>query len=141
MRIKQSSRIAYVSLIASAIGGALVLVPANPAAAATARNGVCESGEFCYYYLDNQGGSLSDFASSVADYGTEQPTCYDFKGAGSGQGQCIKNNASSVWNRSSHSVTVYFNSNYSGFDQTISSGQSTNLNSTLTGENASHKFN
>ncbi|WP_344207347.1 peptidase inhibitor family I36 protein, partial [Actinomadura livida] len=63
---------------AVALGGAAVALAA-PASAA-ARNGVCESGEFCYYYNSNNAGSVSDFAGSIANYGTEQPSCYDFKG-------------------------------------------------------------
>ncbi|NDU72714.1 peptidase M23, partial [Actinomadura sp. DSM 109109] len=81
---------------AVAIGG-VAAVTMSPASA-EARNGKCESGEFCYYYNSDNQGSISDFTGSVADYGTAQPSCYDFKGEGNGKGQCIKNNAASVWN-------------------------------------------
>ncbi|SEG97700.1 Peptidase inhibitor family I36, partial [Nonomuraea solani] len=74
-----------------------VLATASPASAAE-RDGICQTGEFCYYFNSNQQGSLSDFTSSVADYSTTQPTCYDFKGPGAGKGDCIKNAAASVWN-------------------------------------------
>ena len=40
---------------ALAIGGA-VLIPASPASAAS-RDGVCQSGEFCYYFNSNNAGS------------------------------------------------------------------------------------
>ena len=69
---------------AAALGGT-VLAAASPASAAT-RNGVCETGEFCYYFNSNNKGSVSDFTKSVADYATKQPSCYDFKGAGAGKG-------------------------------------------------------
>ena len=59
-------------------------------------------------------GSVSDFTGSIGDYGTTQPSCYDFKGAGAGKGKCIKNAAASVWNRSSQTVRVYFNSGHTG---------------------------
>ncbi|MEU8280318.1 hypothetical protein AB0C08_39105, partial [Microbispora bryophytorum] len=52
--------------------GGTVLATASPASAAT-RNGVCETGEFCYYFNSNNQGSLSDFTGSVGDYGTRQP--------------------------------------------------------------------
>jgi hypothetical protein len=122
------------------VGGLALVAPASPAAAATARNGVCESGEFCLYYLSNRTGSVSDFTGSVRNYGSSQPSCYEFRGPGAGQGQCVKNNAMSVWNRSSHAVTVYSESNYQGSSQTFASGQYGNLNSRLSNHNGSHKF-
>ncbi|WP_084338037.1 CHAP domain-containing protein [Actinomadura oligospora] len=116
------------------------LVATASHASATGRNGVCESGEFCYYYNSNLAGSLSDFTGSLGDYGTTQPTCYDFKSAGAGQGICIKNNAASVWNRTGSTVRVYYNSNYGGASQDFGPGTSGNLNTTLKNNNASHQF-
>ncbi|MER7113551.1 peptidoglycan DD-metalloendopeptidase family protein [Saccharomonospora azurea] len=116
------------------------LVSATPAGAA-ARDGVCQSGEFCYYYNSNHAGSVSDFAGSLGDYGTTQPTCYEYKGPGNGQGLCIKNDAASVWNRSNTKVRVYYNSNYAGAYQDIAPGAKVNLNATLKNNNASHQFN
>lgn len=121
-----------------AIGGAL-LIPASPASAAS-RDGVCDGGEFCYYFNSDNAGSVSDFTGSVADYGTTQPSCYDFKGPGNGKGECIKNQAASVWNRSSKTVRVYYNSNYGGTYQDFKAGAKGNLNSSLKNQNASHKF-
>jgi murein DD-endopeptidase MepM/ murein hydrolase activator NlpD len=115
------------------------VVTAFSAQAAT-RNGVCESGEFCLYYNSNQQGSVSDFTTSISDYGSSQPSCYDFKGSGAGKGLCVKNHAASVRNNASVPVTIYFNSGYSGASQTIAPGTSANLNATLKNENASHKF-
>ncbi|WP_412515345.1 peptidase inhibitor family I36 protein [Actinomadura madurae] len=123
---------------AIALGGAAAAL-ASPASAA-ARNGVCESGEFCYYFNSGNKGSVSDFTGSVADYGTAQPSCYDFKGAGNGKGKCIKNAAASVWNRSGKTVRVHFNSNYGGKHQDFKAGAKGNLNSSLKNQNASHQF-
>jgi hypothetical protein len=123
----------------AALAVPMVATGATSASAAT-RDGACNSGEFCYYYNSDEAGSVSDFGGSIADYGTTQPSCYDFKGAGAGQGQCIKNNAASVWNRSSQTVRVYYNSNYGGSYQDIPSGTKRNLNATLKNNNASHKF-
>ncbi|WP_199443144.1 peptidase inhibitor family I36 protein [Umezawaea beigongshangensis] len=126
---------------ATAVAGAaaLVLAGATAASAATPRNGICEPGEFCLYYLDDFGGSLSDFTTSISNYGASQPSCYDFKSAGTGQGLCVKNDARSAWNRSSRSVRVYFNSNYGGTYDTFAPGTSGNLTNTYD-NNASHKF-
>ncbi|WP_176611480.1 SpoIID/LytB domain-containing protein [Actinomadura sp. WMMB 499] len=124
--------------VAAVVGGA-VIVPAPPAAAA-ARNGVCEDGEFCYYFNSGNKGSLSDFTGSVGDYGTEQPSCYEYKGPGNGKGKCIKNDAASAWNRSNKTVRVYYNSNYGGTYQDFKPGAKGNLNSTLKNQNASHRF-
>ncbi|MCW2656682.1 MAG: mepM, partial [Jatrophihabitans sp.] len=110
------------SLAAAAISlAAPALVLASPAAAA-GRDGTCAAGEFCYYYNSGEAGSVSDFTGSVADYGATQPGCYDFKGAGAGKGVCVKNNAASVWNRTSKTVRVFFNSNYTGSHQDFAAG-------------------
>jgi surface antigen len=116
-----------------------LMATGSPAFAA-ARDGVCDSGEFCYYYNSGEAGSISDFTTSVDDYGTTEPSCYDFKGAGAGKGVCVKNNAASVWNRTSKTVTVYFNSFYAGASQSFAAGAKGNLNATLKNNNASHSI-
>ncbi|GGL26647.1 peptidase inhibitor family I36 protein [Phycicoccus endophyticus] len=132
-------------LLAGAATAAAVAAPllatAAPAQAA-ARDGSCNSGEFCYYYNSGNAGSVSDFAGSVGDYGTTQPGCYEFKGAGAGKGQCIKNNAASVWNRTGKKVRVYYNSGYDGSNhyQDFAPGAKKNLNASLKNNNASHKI-
>ena len=112
---------------------------AAPASAAS-RDGKCDSGEFCYYFNSGEAGSISDFTDSIDDYGTTQPTCYEFKGAGNGQGVCVKNNAASVWNRTGKTVRVYFNSNFAGSHQDFAAGAKGNLNATLKNNNASHEL-
>jgi hypothetical protein len=63
-------------------------------------------GDFYYYSNSAEAGSISDFSDSQDDYGTTQPSCYEFRGAGSGKGVCVKNNAASVWNRTGKTVRV-----------------------------------
>lgn len=104
------------------------------------RNGICDPGEVCYYYNSNHAGSVSDFFSSVPDYGTSQPTCYEFRGPGAGRGLCVKNRAASVWNRSPGIVRVYFNSNFSGRFQDLAPGAKVNLSPGLKNNNASHQY-
>ncbi|MEU5877014.1 peptidase inhibitor family I36 protein [Spirillospora sp. NPDC047279] len=132
------TRIFTATTAAAALGGT-VLATTSPASAA-ARNGTCESGEFCYYYNSGTKGSVSDFTGSVADLGAKQPSCYEFKGAGAGKDKCVKNNAASVWNRSGKTVRVYFNSNYGGAYQDFKAGTKGNLNAGLKNQNASHQF-
>ena len=130
-------------VIAVAGATAAVLAPAVATSApafAASRNGTCSSGEFCYYYNSNEKGSVSDFTGSLGDYGTKQPSCYEFKGSGNGKGRCIKNDAASVWNRSNKTVRVYYNSNYGGAHQDFKPGAKGNLNSTIKNNNASHQF-
>ncbi len=117
-------------------------VLAAPASAATARNGVCETGEFCLYYNTGPAGSLSDFTTSVSDYGDTQPGCYDFKGAGSGKGLCVKNNAAGAKNLSSKTVRVYYNSGYDASHayQDFAPGAVANFTSTMKNQNAGHQF-
>jgi surface antigen len=129
--------LSILAVVVSVFAG--VTVVAGPASAA-ARDGACDSGEFCYYFNSNEAGSVSDFTTSIGNYGTTQPSCYDFKGAGSGKGKCVKNNAASVWNRTGKTVKVYFNSNYSGASQSIASGAKKNLSATLKNNNASHSI-
>ena len=116
-----------------------VLATAPMSGAATARNGVCEAGEFCYYYNSNHQGSVSDHKGSLGSYGTTTPSCYTFKGPGNGRGLCIKNRAASVWNRTGQTVAVHYNSSYAGTKQTIAAGGKVNLNATLKNNNASHR--
>ncbi|WP_246017382.1 peptidase inhibitor family I36 protein [Micromonospora pisi] len=132
--LKRFTLVALIGALISAFFGAV------PAYAATARNGVCETGEFCLYYNSNHQGSVSDFATSISDYGDSQPTCYEFKSAGNGQGLCVKNNAAAAWNRTSQSVTVFYNSGYAGASQTIGAGGQVNLNAGIKNENAAHRF-
>ncbi|MFI0421033.1 peptidase inhibitor family I36 protein [Spongiactinospora sp. 9N601] len=119
--------------------GVPMAITAAPASAA-GRDGVCQSGEFCYYFNSNNKGSVSDFTGSVGDYATKQPSCYDFKGPGNGKGKCIKNSAASAWNRSNKTVRVYFNSNYGGTYQDFKPGAKANLIPALKNQNASHEF-
>jgi peptidase inhibitor family I36/stage II sporulation SpoD-like protein len=133
-RSRIASLLASMALLA---GGAAVL--AAPASA-VGRDGNCDSGEFCYYFNSNEAGSVSDFTDSLDDYGATQPSCYEFKGPGNGQGVCIKNNAASVWNRTGKTVRVFFNSNYAGAHQDFASGAKGNLNATLKNNNASHEL-
>jgi hypothetical protein len=123
---------------AMALGGTM-LATASPASAAN-RDGVCDTGEFCYYFNSNNQGSVSDFTGSIPDYSTTQPSCYDFKGPGAGKGKCIKNAAASGWNRSGKTVRVYFNTGLTGTYQDFAPGAKANLNSTLKNQNASHEF-
>jgi murein DD-endopeptidase MepM/ murein hydrolase activator NlpD len=132
---------AAAGLAAAALAAAGLTVAAATPAGAAARDGVCDGGEFCYYYNSGNAGSISDFAASIADYGTTQPSCYDFKGAGAGKGLCVKNNAASVWNRTGGTVRVHFNSGYGGASQDFAAGAKGNLNATLKNNNASHRFN
>jgi murein DD-endopeptidase MepM/ murein hydrolase activator NlpD len=136
--MKKKLKLASVGIAALVTGGILTVAPSAHAAAA--RDGVCDTGEFCLYYNSNYAGSVSDFTTSIADYGTTQPSCYDFNGAGNGKGLCVKNEAASVWNRTSVPVTVFFNSGYRGASQGIAAGAKANLNAELKNENASHQF-
>ena len=112
---------------------------ASPAQAAD-RDGRCDSGEFCYNYNSDLEGSWSDFRSSVGNYGTTQPECYEFKGAGAGKGTCIKNDAGGYWNRSGKPVTVYYNSNNGGASVTLKPGTKGKLPAAVYNNNASHRI-
>lgn len=124
-----------VARVSMAVAGSLLLAmtAVSTADAATPRNGKCEVGEFCLYYGSMESSSVSDFNGSVADYGSTQPSCYEFKGEGTGRYQCVKNNASQAWNRTTgHTVILYF----SGGSITLAVDAVRSLNE----RNTSHKF-
>jgi Peptidase inhibitor family I36 len=137
MTIKRS----LVRAAIAAMGAVLLLAAGAPAAtAATPRNGICEVGEICFYHFSNLGGSLSDFTGSLDNYGSTQPTCYEFRTPRlAGYLECMKNNAASVWNRTSREARVYFNSGYCGPYDTVGANSWRNLSVTYY-ENASHQF-
>jgi len=132
-------KVAYAGLAGTLLSVAVLTATASSAQAA-ARDGVCDAGEFCLYYNSGQLGSVSDFTTSIDDYGSTQPSCYVFKGPGSGKDLCVKNNAASVWNRTSSTVTVFYNSNYGGSSQAFATGVKANFNTTLKNNNASHRI-
>lgn len=139
MKTLMRERFAIAGVAGALIGATLIAAPPATTQAA-GRDGVCETGEFCLYYNSNHQGSVSDFTGSISNYGDSQPSCYEFRGPGAGRGLCVKNDAASVWNRTSQSVTVYYNSGYAGPSQTIAAGSRVNLNTTMKNENASHLF-
>ena len=118
------------------LGVAAALVGTAPTASATARNGVCESGEFCLYYNRGNAGSRVDLVNSQRDYGTGSG-CITFVSSGSGQGQCVKNNTASVWNRSGKSVFVFYNSDFGGVYDEVPNGAQVDLNANVKNSNAS----
>lgn len=98
---------------------------------------MCESGEVCLYYNSNHQGSLVDFTGSIKTYGTGS-SCVKYISSGSGRGQCVKNNAASVWNRKSVPVTIFYKSNWSGAIDSFIAGAKANLRAALKNENAGH---
>jgi len=118
------------------LGVAAALVGTAPTASATARNGVCESGEFCLYYNSGNAGSRVDLVNSQRDYGTGSG-CITFVSSGSGQGQCVKNNTASVWNRTGKSVFVFYNSDFGGVYDEVPNGAQVDLNANVKNNNAS----
>lgn len=136
------------SIATLAFGISALVTPA--AQAGTARDGVCDEGEVCFYHdtFNTHGmpgvwfdGAVSDFdaGSDVPNYGASQPSCYEFKGSDTGAGECLKNNAKYVWNRSGRTLTVYENSYYGGRTQVIAGGEA-QLLLDLYQNNASHSL-
>jgi biotin carboxyl carrier protein len=122
--------------LVAVLGVAAALVGTAPTASATARNGVCESGEFCLYYNSGNAGSRVDLVNSQRDYGTGAG-CITFVSSGSGQGQCVKNNTASVWNRTGKPVFVFYNSDFGGVFDQIPVNAQVDLNTNVKNNNAS----
>lgn len=112
---------------------------ATLAAATPSRNGICESAEVCFYWDYYTSESLSDFTVSISNYGSTQPTYYEFKTPNrAGYQECMKNNAASAWNRSSKSVRVYANDGVSC--HTLAPGYKGKLASPVANRNVAHAF-
>lgn len=136
MKTRTATALGALALTASGFGA----IASSPAAEAAGRNGACEPGEFCYNFNSDLKGSWSDFTKSVGDYGTSQPGCYEFKGAGAGKGKCIKNDAGGYWNRTGKTVTVFFNSGFGGKSVQLKPGTKGKLPAAVYNENASHRI-
>ena len=144
MGATMARRIASAGSLLALAAGAL-LIPTSTASAAervgaAERNGVCDAGEVCFYYNTDGHGSIADFNGSIPNSGGSQPNCYEFRGAGNGQGKCVKNNAAAVWNRTGTQVVVYYNSYFWGDNELIPDGKLVNLKPGLKNNNASHKI-
>ncbi len=125
--------LATLSVVAMVAASTLIAAPAR----AASFDGVCESGEFCLYYNSGNQGSLRDFPGSISNYG-EGTGCHRFISAGPGQGECVKNNAASAWNRQASYVTVFYKSGYAGAIDNFSPGSKADLRPALKNENAGH---
>lgn len=138
MRIKTRTATALgaLALTATSVTGLAL----SGSAQAAERDGICDEGEFCYNFSSDMQGAWSDFTGSVADYGTDQPSCFEFKGEGNGSGDCVKNDAAAAWNRSDRTVTVFFNSKFGGESQQVAPGEQVVLNPGMKNNNASHRF-
>lgn len=127
--------VAFAALGVALLSGTVIAAPS--AQAVSPRNGVCESGEVCLYYNSNHQGSLVDFTGSIRTYGTGS-SCIKYVSPGAGRGQCVKNNAASVWNRKSVPVTIFYKSNWSGSIDSFVAGKKANLLPALKNNNAGH---
>lgn len=120
---------AVVALAGSAIAAAGMVAPVS-AHAATARNGVCEAGEFCFSFNSGFQGSVSDFTSGLGAYGTKQPGCYEFRTPTSwehGYQRCMEHETASVYNRMKWPVRVYTGAGFTGRSMVIRPGVKTTL--------------
>lgn len=108
---------------------AALAVTTTPASAASG-NGVCESGygsgELCLYYNSNLQGSMRDFFYEVRDFAG-----YRYLTPGAGQGQYVKNNAASAWNRDTlDTARIFYNRNFMGPADDVRPGTWRNLGDT-----------
>ncbi|WP_052499189.1 peptidase inhibitor family I36 protein [Streptomyces vietnamensis] len=128
---------ALLSTVAAVGLGLTLAAPAN----AADRDGACNTGELCYYFNSNFGGSLSDF------YGNDPNLVDDaFLSSGNGQGQSVKNNAAGAKNIDpSHNVTVWYNRDYnfgtySGRSDTLPANSQDGVFDNVYNQNASHSW-
>ncbi|GAA2427059.1 peptidase inhibitor family I36 protein [Streptomyces glaucus] len=129
---------ALLAAVTTAAGLGLAL--AAPASAAD-RDGVCNTGELCYFFNSDYQGSRSDFFYNDANLVDNK-----FLSTGAGQGQVVKNNAAGGFNyETSLAVTVWYNSNYNngtydGRSDTLPAATGDGRFDNVYNENASHNF-
>lgn len=126
----------YAGAAAALMGATLAGTTAAPAQAA-ARDGSCNSGEFCLYYGANHTGSRIDAVGTTRAYGGTGSGCLKFISAGTGRGTCVKNHAASVWNRTGRPASIFYNSDFGSTYDIIPSGAKVNLNSNVHKDNGS----
>jgi hypothetical protein len=95
-RTKSLRRTAVTGTVALAATAGLIGLAA-PASAAE-KDGVCESGEACLYYLQSYGGPLFDMYYADSDFSDD---------VFPGDGRAVDNNTRSYWNRDNFYWRVY----------------------------------
>jgi hypothetical protein len=113
-------RLATLGTAAALVGGVGVAT-AGPASAATHKNGVCESGELCLYYLTDYRGPVFDLYVSDNDFSNDY-----FPGTSTR----ANDNTESVWNRDTYTWYVYVHANRGGSRGTLSPGSYGNFTTT-----------
>lgn len=127
-------RVRNLAMVGALVGALTVAIPQT--AHAGAYNGVCEPGEVCLFWGSSLFGSLVDFnQSNVGDL-----VYYSFQSPAPGQGQGVKNNAASIWNRSGIRVHVCVDEWFSGSCDYVAANSWRNLNYTLNNEASWTKF-
>ncbi|MFE9687411.1 peptidase inhibitor family I36 protein [Streptomyces sp. NPDC006285] len=107
------------AVVAATLAGT---VATSGSAQAAGHNGVCEAEEMCMYWGGNLSGSFHDYFYSTSDFGGDV-----FLSGGSGQGERVKNNSASAYNRWSLLGRVYYNENFSGSYDDVPAYGSVNL--------------
>jgi hypothetical protein len=107
---------------AVALAGGVGLATATPAAAATHKNGVCEVGEPCLYYLTDYRGYIFDLYFSDGDFRNDVFPGTNIR---------ADNNTESFWNRDTYTWYVYTGYYRGGYRGYISPGDYDNFNSTF----------
>ncbi|MEV6207211.1 peptidase inhibitor family I36 protein [Kitasatospora sp. NPDC051914] len=104
--------------VSAVLGGIVTAAPANAAITVNTNND-CDAQCITFYFNTGYAGSHTTIHSTTtgAGEGVYNLAEYTFLSGGKGQGQSLKNNAASakarIWGIDS-SVTVYYNSGYSG---------------------------
>ena len=116
------ARLATITTLAATAGVGIV---ASPAAAATARDGVCDDGEYCFFYNSNMTGSVFDISEYDVDLRNNKFP------RGNAKGKIVGNNTASYWNRTDNKFCVYTNINYGGTEGWMSGGKADNFSATF----------
>jgi hypothetical protein len=117
MRLRRT--LAVLAASGAVIAGSVLV---NSPAGATGKNGVCESGELCLYYLQNFNPPVFDLFVSDPDFSND---------VFPGTHISADNNTESAWNHDVFRWHVFTGANYSGAHGCIPPGASGNFNSTF----------
>ncbi|MFE6935660.1 peptidase inhibitor family I36 protein [Streptomyces sp. NPDC057699] len=84
----------------------------------------CANGQVCFYYNSNWENAAYWTSPRAMNFTTQR---FDGDGEWPGDGVLVKNNAASIWNTSTRTVRVFYNSNFVGVYDDCAPGAKRNL--------------
>jgi len=131
-------------LVASLLAIGIVVGGGAISASAGTGDGTVDNNEIGFYFSQDENGSLWDsvyFTSTQFRFHNDTTSPWvTFISGGTGQGQKVRNNAASVWNRNPYKGLIYYSPNFGGYYDTVPAKSARNLSSSIRNNNASFQI-